>query len=353
MSKLTPTPVQCILLHCCSFPGEESGSELRALLSGFHHWEQLLNEVEEAHRLTPMVFQHLYRGCRDLVPSSLMDRLAESYRVNAAKTLQLTAILIQVAESLSQAGIRWICYKGPVLAHILYGDLGLRHAIDVDFLVPESRFDGMDEILLSHGLERHTPLNEGSDLLSSLHFFSPERGVQVDVHWRLFRPYYGMKFDFDRLWDRRQKVEVGGSTLITLHPHDRIIVLGSHGAKHLWQHFKWLCDFRLAVDDCGENEWQAILTRCHRLEAESLFHPALWTLHPLLGIQFPRLVQESLDRSPKLARTGRLMAQAALSPSRTGSLSSVLLKLKLIPTPRLRIHYLADGVRRRVLGSRF
>ena len=325
---------------------------MRALLAGFHDWEQLLNEAEAAHCLTPMVFRHLQSAGEDLVPDSVMERITERYRVNATRTLQLTAVLIQVAESLSQAGIRWICYKGPVLAHILYGDLGMRHAIDVDIMVPENRFDGMDEILLSHGLERHTRVNQGEDLLSSLHFFSSERGVQVDVHWRLFRPYYGMRFEFDALWDRRQKVEVGGSTLITLHPHDRLIVLGSHGTKHLWQYFKWLCDFRLAVDDCGENEWEAVLTRCHMLQAESLFYPALWTLYHLLGIQFPGLVRESLDRSPKLARTGRLMAQAALSPSRSGSLSSALLKLRLIPTPRLRILYLVDGVRRRV-GSGF
>ena len=89
------------------------------------------------------------------------------------------------------------------------------------------------------------------------------------------------------------------------------------------------------------------------LEAESLFYPALWTLHHLLGIRFPGLVRESLDRSPKLARTGRQMAHAALFPSRTGSLSSARLKLRLIPTPRLRIHYLADGVRRRIVGSGF
>ena len=352
MSKLTPTPVQRILLHCCSLPGEESGSELRALLAGFLDWDQLLKEAEEAHRLTPIVFRHLQSACEDLVPDPVMARITESYRLNVVNALQLTAVLIQVAESLNQAGIRWICYKGPVLAQILYGDLGLRHAIDVDILVPENRFDGMDEILLSRGLERLTPVNQGEDLLSSLHFFSAQTGVQVDVHWRLFRPYYGMRFEFDTLWERRHKVEMGGGTLNTLHPHDRLIVLGSHGTKHLWQHFKWLCDFHLAVDGCGENEWEAVLTRCHMLEAESLFYPALWTLHHLLGIRFPGLVRESLDRSPRLARTGRLMARATLSHSRlkSGPLSRALLKLRLIPTPRLRIHYLTDGARRRILG---
>ena len=88
------------------------------------------------------------------------------------------------------------------------------------------------------------------------------------------------------------------------------------------------------------------------LEAESLFYPALWTLRHLLGIRFPGVVRESLDRSPRLARTGRLMARATLSHSRlkSGPLSRALLKLRLIPTPRLRIHYLTDGARRRILG---
>ena len=337
MSKLTPTPVQRILLHCCSFPGEETRSELRALLFGFRDWEQLLSEAEAAHRLTPILFRHLQNACADLVPDSVMERITGSYRHNVTRTLQLTAVLIQVAESLSQAGIRWIFYKGPVLAHILYGDLGLRHAIDVDFLVPENRFPDVQQILLSLGLKPQTLVGQGGDLLSGLHFLNLEKGVQVDLHWRLFRPYYGMKFGFDWLWDRRQKVEVGGSTLITLHPHDRLIVLGNHGSKHLWHRLKWLCDFRLAVDRCDENEWEAVLARCHMLAAESLFYPALWTLHHLLGIRFPGLVREALVRLPKLARTGRQLAQAALLPSRTGSLSSALLKLKLIPTPRLRI----------------
>ena len=352
MSKLAPTPLQRILLHCCSRPGEESGSELRSLLSDFCDWEQLLKEVDVAHHITPMLFRHLQSACADLVPDPVMERIAGIYRRNVTQTLQLTAVLIQVAESLNQAGMRWIGYKGPVLAQILYGDLGLRHAIDVDILFPQDRFDCMHEILLCHGLKTRTAVNQDDDLLSSLHFHSAETGVQVDVHWRLFRPYYGTRFEFDTLWERRQKVEVGGRALNALHPHDRLIVLGSHGSKHLWHHFKWLCDFRLAVDRCSENEWEAVLTRCHRLEAESLFYPALWTLQHLLGTRFPGLVREALDRLPKLARTGRQLAQAGLSPARTGSLSSALRKLRLIPTPRLRIHYLVDGVRRRIVGSR-
>ena len=338
-------------MSCCSLPGEESGSELRSLLSGFHDWEELVREAEVAHRITPMLFRHVQSECQDLVPAPVMDRITELYRQNVARTLQLTAVLVQVAESLRQAEMRWICYKGPILAQILYQDLGLRHAIDVDVLVPENRFDCMNEILLSHGLESYTPVNQGEDLLSSLHFFNAAKGVQVDVHWRLFRPYYGMRFEFDTLWERRQEMEMGGGTLNTLHPHDRLIVLGSHGTKHLWHHFKWLCDFRLAVDRCGENEWEAVLTRCHRLEAEALFYPALWVLHYLLGVRFSGLVQDSLDRSPKLARRGRQLARAALFPPRTGSFSSALLKVGLIPTAGLRFQYLADGVRRRVLGN--
>ena len=101
MSKLAPTPVQRILLHCCSLPGEESGSELRALLAGFRDWDQLLKEAEEAHRLTPMVFRHLQSACEDLVPDPVMERITEFYRQNVAKMLQLTAVLIQVAVRLS------------------------------------------------------------------------------------------------------------------------------------------------------------------------------------------------------------------------------------------------------------
>ena len=351
MSKLAPTPLQRILLHCCSLPGEESGSELRSLLSDFHEWDELVTKAEREHRITPILFRHLQSACEDLVPGPVMERITENYRQNVTRTLQLTAVLVQVAESLNQAGMRWICYKGPVLAQILYGDLGLRHAIDVDILVPENRFEAMEQILLPHGLEKDPRVDPGEDLLSSLHFYSVETGVQVDVHWRLFRPYYGTGFEFDTLWERRQKMEMGGGILNTLHPHDRLIVLGSHGTKHLWHHFKWLCDFRLAVDRCGENEWEAVLMRCRRLEAESLFYPALWTLHYLLGIRFPGQVRESLDRLTKPARTGRRLALAALSPSRTGSLPSALLKLRLIPTPRLRVQYLVDGVHRRLLGD--
>ncbi len=354
-SKPAPTSVQSILLHCCSLPDGESRVRLRKLLDALQDWDALVTVADERHRLAPMLLRHLQDGCEDLVPARVLEGLKASHRHNVTMSLQLVATLIQVGENLSRAQIPWICFKGPVLAQVLYGDLGLRHAIDVDLLVPENRFSEVDSLLLSHGLVPRTPESRQDDLVSSLHFYNLEKRLQVDVHWRLFRPYYGMNFQFQALWNRKQLVKVGGRALNTLHPLDRLVVLGVHGSKHFWNHFKWLCDFHLAVNQCRPDDWPAILVRCRTLEAETLFVPALWTLHHLLGVRFPASVRTFLQESPRLVRLGQRLAEEALSVGKpvSGSLSGALLKLRLIPSTRHRVRYLADGVWRRIRGKGF
>ena len=174
MSKLAPTPVQRILLHCCAVPDDRGRQRLRQLLAGFGDWEVLLDQGERIHRFSPMLFQHLGRHCQDLVPAGVLEQLAKSYRDNVTRTFQQTAALLRLAEGLDQAGVRWISYKGPVLAQTLYGDLGLRHSIDVDLLVSRNGFARVQEILRSHGMEAGPGGRESEDVPSSASWPSME-----------------------------------------------------------------------------------------------------------------------------------------------------------------------------------
>jgi hypothetical protein len=56
--------------------------------------------------------------------------------------------------------------------------------------------------------------------------------MEIDLHWRLFSPYFPLALDSEDLWRRAVRVEVEGAPVRTLAPADHLLYLCAHGAKH-------------------------------------------------------------------------------------------------------------------------
>ena len=91
---------------------------------------------------------------RDLypdVPEAVSEAFREETTEIATSNLGLTGELLRLLELLQEAGIRVLPYKGPVLAQVAYGDIGMRRFVDLDILVRRRDFQRTICVLSSDG----------------------------------------------------------------------------------------------------------------------------------------------------------------------------------------------------------
>ena len=236
------------------------------LAGGRIDWERVLGRAR-AHGVTPLLARGL--ADRDDVPASISDRLHEQLRTRAARNLGLADDLAAIATDLDAAGIRYLPFKGPVLAQAAYGDVSRRVFADLDLLVPRSEIGAAVDRLEAAGfrLVSPRPRKDDATLLGgpltpplvheyTLHRDCTELEVRCQVGYS-GNPFFASVPD---LLDRAGRVEVGGRAVPALSPADRLLVLAFHGTKHRWHLLKWVADVAAAVS-ASDPAWADVLAK--------------------------------------------------------------------------------------------
>ena len=93
---------------------------------------QVFQQLVFRHRIAPLVWQSL--GCIDslTIPHDMQEALREEVNRNTLYALMQAEELVRLLQRFEHAGIRVMPLKGSVLAMQAYGNLGLRHAGDID-----------------------------------------------------------------------------------------------------------------------------------------------------------------------------------------------------------------------------
>ena len=144
----------------------------------------------------------------------------------------------------------------------MHDDIAFRETADVDVLVPRTDVRGARAALLEAGFE---PRNEFDDLALRTHVRGAlhtavvsDSGLIVELHWRVTVGQVPFQVDFERLWARRESIELGGEPLPTMRDTDHLALLSVHGNKHCWSGLCWLCDFAAAVRTF-DVDWEQLL----------------------------------------------------------------------------------------------
>ncbi|HEY3382786.1 MAG TPA: nucleotidyltransferase family protein [Vicinamibacterales bacterium] len=178
-----PLLVRCARLR----PRAEDAEETDRLAKACDDWDDLIRQAE-LHGLTPLVRRHL-----DAADAHLPKRVARALGACTARH-RLTnevrfRVLGQILRILESARIPVVVLKGPSLAALVYGDVGLRPMRDLDLLVPRRDADRAQSVLQQHDfaiveecrgavpLDHHlTPLSTESE---GVH-------VVVEIHRQVF-----------------------------------------------------------------------------------------------------------------------------------------------------------------------
>ena len=219
------------------------------------------------HECGPLVHAALAALPHVAVPQPIRRELAEHADQVAVHALLLSSELLRILKLLEEAGISVLLWKGPALAAAAYGGLVTRIYADLDLLVSVEDVLAARTQLLTLGYTDDPPLTpEGararlrSPMAHDFHL-SSERGVTVELGWRIASEYESFGCEWQALWDRRTPVSIAGRDSWTLGREDLFLALCQHGARHRWEKLKWICDLAELTRAAPEMDWNALTNR--------------------------------------------------------------------------------------------
>jgi hypothetical protein len=211
-----------------------------------------VSKLAARHGVGPVVAHGVLTQRAEAIPPEVVAQLREELRGTAARGLHRAGELLRVTAALDQAGVPAIPYKGPALAQILYGNLGLRDSVDLDILVRKDQVPRARDVLfgLGYALPRAISAATFAATLRSnceLGLVHPG-GHLVELQWSFTPLYFPFPIDFDAMLGRRQEIAIGGGTTYTLGTEDLLTALCIHGAKHQWTRLSWIADVARLLD---------------------------------------------------------------------------------------------------------
>lgn len=261
------------------------------LLQSDLHWERFLNQVL-AHRVYPLVYRTLRRFPPDLIPSIILSRLKSETYQNSARNLLHKRELLRLADRFHRDGIPVIPYKGPVLAEMLYGDVGLRVSCDLDFLIPAEDIPKVKALLLSLDYRPQFAMNPAEERIylrsnCELNFIRRSgdgMAFQVELHWNILPPTMVAGLDPEFIWREASPTTFEGVPIHRMSPEMQFLALCLHAWKHLWASLQWICDVNEFLRQYGQRlDWSSIEARARALGVIDVVGVSLRLVERLFG----------------------------------------------------------------------
>jgi hypothetical protein len=234
------------------------------------------------------------------VPPDVERSLADAQERNRMTHLMLCGALGGVGRRLDDEDVTWLVMKGPVVAALLYADVGERSYVDLDILVDRRDFARTINVLEDLGFEHriHDWALAEQMLAGQVEMY--RETVRVDLHWHLHysrddrRPY---AFQIDAMLQRRRSVELSGVAAWTFDPVDTVIVLAFHAGRSGGHRLVWLKDLERAIAT-ERPDFDEMVRRCDAYRCGPAVGVMLGRARALLGAEVPVWTIDALVPAP-------------------------------------------------------
>lgn len=305
---------------CCRWPLTVPAlAAIRAAAVEVRDWPHVLRIVARQ-RVGGLVHNAVRSAGLDLPPRATAALADEAQRIGR-QALLLTAETARLQEAFEGAGVPFVVLKGVPLAQRAYGSVGLKHARDVDVLVPPARAEEALGVLERRGyglvyparrldaVRRRAVIRFGNE-------FTVQREGQaplVEMRWRLT--------DNPRLvagldpFARTQDVAMpGGGTLRTLADDDLFAYLCVHGASHAWSRLKWLADVGALIGGCDGAEIERLYRHAEATGGGLCAGQALVLCRRLVDLPLPPALAKELAGGRRLSLLAALALDTMIGP---------------------------------------
>lgn len=175
------------------------------------------------------------------------------------RRLLLETAAVELIERLEDAGLPVLLLKGPVLSARLYHAGEHRACTDIDVLLAPGSRDAAGRVLVGLGYENlseHRGIDETLGVLSAETWFRPY-GVPVDLHWRLPGCDAPPQDAWERLYEGRQAIDLGGRPVFALSLPGIALHVAMHAAQHGTNDLKAMADLARAVERWTLDAWRS------------------------------------------------------------------------------------------------
>jgi hypothetical protein len=296
-----------------------------------------LFELFRRHRLfplAPVLFPMLEEEER--------QRWKQAVQVRTLRSMQQLALCNRFTEAFQKEGILAMPFKGPVLAHMLFGDLGERHSSDLDILIRDPDIQRIIRLAGEEGFELLYPKKGLSarqwryylKYKKDIGLVHRESGILVELHHG-FENYLGLtSAHMDRFVRETETVRIGDLRFTTMNRHMTFLYLVMHGGVHQYRRLFWLRDVATALEK-WELDHGSVLADARNMGIGRLLGISLMLAGELFGTGIPEEYRAYLDRNSailvKLRQTAYGFILGPEFPDRRGKLRHHRFMLRLKP----------------------
>jgi hypothetical protein len=239
------------------------------MLPAVGDWEGL-RDAALRHGVAALLYKRIVESASTAVPPEQLEALRALAVANERRSLRMSVQLLRLLELLSRNGLEAFPVKGPVMAETLYGDVGLRQFDDLDIAIRPRDLAGARDALLADGFRQTTGVGIDLDrLLASepeITFESPDRGIILDLHWRLGPRFAHASLPADELIANARKTTFLGRDILALSREDLFVVMCVHAAHHhRWDELELVAALGAWGAAAAPSEWLPLFERAARL----------------------------------------------------------------------------------------
>ena len=287
-----------LLLSCAKV--NASGNDItikeKLLLEGID--EQQLNSLVTRHRIAPLVYSHLRNSSS--ISDNLKQQLKQQADDNVIKSLASKQMIISLQHLLHSKQVNGLFLKGIPIAEQYYGDISLRHTLDIDVWVEASGLDIVAVFLKNKGYVLSpdwgtlTPrqINYFKKTNHDLSFI-PSHGLilpLIELHWKIRGPLGSFTLDPAIDFSMLSKQQIGNEEISVFNPLDNFLYLCTHGTEHAWFRLKWLFDLPNILSKVNFN-WPDVLARAKALDCSDHLCITFALLNDLFNIEIPEEIK--------------------------------------------------------------
>ena len=335
-------PRELDLLIACGRPFPSAVDDVSRILEGGVDWPGLLS-LARSDGLLPLLSYLLTRCPSALIPPEISSEIRRQAETLAIRGLLLTRELGHVMAKLESKGLTPIAFKGPVLAHLAYGNFGLRDSADLDLFIPPTQIH-----LAIAQLEQCGYRKKSEGRLSWLSgeceiaLIRHDPNGEVDLHWHFSPPYF-LGLDSKRASERSVMFRSPGLNVRTLANEDLLLYLCIHAGRECWLPLRSICDLAAFIRN-SVLDWDDIVREAQRHRCWRAVAVGLILVSDLMQVSLPDKIQAkamSDTAARRIAKDLEKNLSRNVLHNYAGSPGGALTQLRLMKGISGKLQYLA------------
>jgi hypothetical protein len=247
------------------------------------------------HRIIAIIYNVLIKIEQIKVPPEIGNQMVIYFKASAKSNLGLTKELIELTNLFKEYDLRMIPYKGVLLSHFVYNNLGARPSADIDIMIDPSQLNQIKQKLDQAGYE--VPKHKSSILFES-HL---KNNCEISINKKLSDQLISnlmlqMNVGYFEMISETTKIDFFGTTINLLKPEALFTVLCMHHyGKEKMVHLKQIIDLGMVLKfHKHEMDWDKLVALSKEWKVYKLTLYSLKICQDLLKIDLPKKIVKQI-----------------------------------------------------------